>query len=45
MEEDNLNNKTKTSFLKESYQLNFKDFAQKSFSGLSTHHNTLKKIS
>ena len=43
MEEDNLSNKTKTSFLKESYQLNFKDFAQKSFSGLSTHHNTLKK--
>ena len=43
MEEDDLNNKTKTSFIKESYQLNFKDFAQKSFSGLSTHHNTLKK--
>ena len=43
MDSDGLNQKTQTSFIKEAYQLNFKDFALKSFTGLSTHHNTLKK--
>ena len=44
MDSDGLNQKTKMSFIKEAYQLNFKDFALKSFAG-APPIITLSKIS
>jgi predicted DNA-binding transcriptional regulator YafY len=43
MEEEDRSEKGIQRTLKESYQLNLKDFNSKSFRGTATHHNTLKK--